>query len=63
MGSPAIVAKLKPAWEFATRSGLEGTPTLVINGKYRIDGGSYEDRLRIAGELIARERAAAKSRR
>jgi thiol:disulfide interchange protein DsbA len=61
MESPAIVAKLKPAWEFATRSGLEGTPTLVVNGKYRIDGGSQEDRLRVATQLIARERAAAKS--
>lgn len=63
MVSPAVVAKLKPAWEFATRSGLEGTPTLVINGKYRIDGGTHDDRLRIASALIARERAAARSRR
>lgn len=63
MASPAIVAKLKPAWEFATRSGLEGTPTLVINGKYRVDGGTHENRLLIANQLIARERAAAKARR
>jgi thiol:disulfide interchange protein DsbA len=61
MESPAVVAKLKPAWEFATRSGLEGTPTLVVNGKYRIDHGSHDDRLRVAAQLIARERAAAKS--
>jgi protein dithiol oxidoreductase (disulfide-forming) len=63
MESPAIVAKLKPAREFATRSGLEGTPTLIINGKYRIDHGSHDDRLRVAAQLIARERAAAKSRK
>jgi thiol:disulfide interchange protein DsbA len=63
MESPTVAAKLRPAREFALRSGLEGTPTLVINGKYRIDGGSHEERLRIAGALIARERAAAKARR
>jgi thiol:disulfide interchange protein DsbA len=63
MDSPEIVAKLKPAREFAMHSGLEGTPTLVINGKYRVDGGSHEDRLRTAAALIARERAAAKARR
>lgn len=63
MASPEIIAKLRPAYEFAVRSGLEGTPTLVVNGKYRIDGGTHDDRLRIAGQLIARERAAAKSSR
>jgi thiol:disulfide interchange protein DsbA len=35
------------------------TPTLVIDGKYRITGGrNWEDKLRIADHLIARERAA-----
>ena len=58
MHSPAVTARLRPAREFAMRSGLEGTPTLVINGKYRIDAGTHEDRLRIASQLIARERAA-----
>lgn len=58
MDSPAVIAKLAPARDFAMRSGLEGTPTLVINGKYRIDGGTHEDRLRVANHLIARERAA-----
>ena len=63
MESPAVVARLKPAWEFAHRSGLEGTPTLIVNGKYRIDAGTHEDRLRVAEQLIARERAAVKAGR
>jgi thiol:disulfide interchange protein DsbA len=41
-----------------TRSGVQGTPTLVIDGKYRVLGKSYDDMLRIANQLIAQERAA-----
>ena len=62
MDSPAVLAKLEPARDFAARSGLEGTPTLVVNGKYRIDHGSHEARLRVASQLIARERAAMQRR-
>ena len=60
MDSAEVVARLRPAYDFAMRSGLEGTPTLVINGKYRVDGGTHEERLRIASQLIARERAGAR---
>lgn len=63
MDSPAVVARLKPAWEFASRTGVEGTPTLIVNGKYRIDAGTHEQRLRVADQLIARERAASRSAR
>ncbi|MCM2356008.1 MAG: thiol:disulfide interchange protein DsbA/DsbL [Arenimonas sp.] len=62
MDSPATAARLRPAWEFATRSGVEGTPTLIVNGRYRIDGGSLDQRLRVADQLVARERAAARGR-
>ncbi|HST44161.1 MAG TPA: thiol:disulfide interchange protein DsbA/DsbL [Luteimonas sp.] len=58
MQSFAINAKLNRAKQFAIRSGIEATPTLVINGKYRVRGSSHEDQLRIADQLIARERAA-----
>jgi thiol:disulfide interchange protein DsbA len=37
--------------------GANSTPTLVVNGKYRVVGNSFEDMLRIASQLIARERA------
>jgi protein dithiol oxidoreductase (disulfide-forming) len=58
MQSFAINAKLNRAKQFAIRSGVEGTPTMVVNGKYRVLGRTHEDALRITEQLIARERAA-----
>ncbi|MNP76296.1 Thiol:disulfide interchange protein DsbA precursor [compost metagenome] len=46
------------AEQFIRSSGVEGTPTLVVNGKYRILGRNFDDTLRIADQLVARERAA-----
>ncbi len=43
---------------------VTGVPTLIVNGKYRIDSGDaggYADMLRIADLLIARERARRKA--
>lgn len=63
MSSFAVSAKLNRAKQFITRSfGSESpsTPTLVVNGKYRVTGKSLEDNLRIAQQLIAQERGAAK---
>ncbi len=57
MNSPEVAAKVEQANQFAVRSGIEGTPTLVINGKYRVMGRNFDDTLRIADYLIARERA------
>lgn len=48
-----VGAKLVQARDFAIRSGLQGTPTLIVNGKYRVTGRTMEDQLRIAGQLIA----------
>ncbi|MBW3551093.1 MAG: thiol:disulfide interchange protein DsbA/DsbL [Proteobacteria bacterium] len=58
MSSFAVNAKMKRASQFLTRSGVDSTPTLVVNGQYRITGNSFEEHLRIAEHLIARERAA-----
>lgn len=58
MSSFAVSAKLKSAEQFMLKSGVESTPTLVVNGKYRVIGSTFEDTLRIADQLIARERAA-----
>lgn len=58
MTSAATGAALQRAREFALRSGVEGTPTLIINGRYRVLGRSHEDTLRIASQLIAQLRAA-----
>lgn len=59
MSSFGVNGKLKRAAQFLTRSGVQSTPDLVVNGKYRVTGGqSFEDRLRIADHLVAMERAA-----
>lgn len=58
MTSPETDEKLNAARAFAMRSGVEGTPTLIINGRYRVMGRRLEDLLTVADQLIARERAA-----
>lgn len=56
---PEVAADLQRAYAFIERSGVDGTPSLVVNGKYRIIGGkTYADRLNIVDRLIAQERAA-----
>ena len=60
MASQTVLDRLPVAREFAIRSGVEGTPTLVVNCRYRVVGRSLEDVLRIAGALVERERAAAR---
>jgi thiol:disulfide interchange protein DsbA len=60
MGSFAIEGKLNKAKQFAQRSGITGTPTLVVAGKYRVTGGqTRQDQVRIANQLVAMERTAA----
>ncbi len=59
MESFAMQARLNQSMQFAMRSGVTGTPTLVVNGKYRILGRSQNEVLQIANALIAQERAAA----
>lgn len=58
MHSFAVDAKVNRGKQFMVRSGVQGTPTLIIDGKYRVLGKSYDDMLRIANQLIAQERAA-----
>jgi len=57
MGSPATDAKMNAAREFIVRGGIRATPTLIINGKYRVQGPTLQDTLRIADALVAMERA------
>jgi thiol:disulfide interchange protein DsbA len=57
MASAETDARMAAARTFAVRNGVYGTPTLVINGKYRVQGRTLSDTLRIADQLIARERA------
>ncbi len=58
MHSFATDAKVKRGQQFMVRSGVAGTPTIVVDGKYRVLGKSYPDMLRITNQLIAQERAA-----
>ena len=51
--SPAMVAELRHASAFEHAVDIEGTPTLVVNGRYRITSGDHESMLRTADALIA----------
>ncbi len=58
--SDAVDARLKAAREFALRSKISGTPSLVVNGRYLVRGDNFDDVLRNADALIAREHAPAR---
>jgi protein dithiol oxidoreductase (disulfide-forming) len=49
----SVGGQMTQARDFALRSGIEGTPTLIINGRYRVTGRTLDDNLRIASALIA----------
>ena len=58
MNSFTVDAKVNQGRQFMVRSHVEGTPTLIVDGKYKVKGRTFEDMLRIASQLIERERAA-----
>jgi thiol:disulfide interchange protein DsbA len=64
MNSFGVTSKLNRSRQFAQRTGVNGTPTVVINGKYRVlltaDRG-FEGMIRTMDTLVARERAAARA--
>jgi len=55
-----VEARVKAAREFAMRTRVPGTPALIVNGKYLVKGNNFQELLRNADALIARERAAAR---
>lgn len=57
MDDPALAERLAAARRFAVHSGVEGTPTLVVDGRYRILGRSMQELLRNADAVIAQVRA------
>ena len=61
MRSFAVNLKVKRAGEHMTRARIPSTPSVVINGRYLVQGNTYQDMLRTADYLIAKERAAAPS--
>lgn len=59
-----VAAKINRAKQMQQRYGINGVPTLVINGKYRTsanEAGGHDGMLSVAGKLIAQERTAMKS--
>jgi len=55
---PGVDAQVAKARDWVAAAGVEGTPSIIVNGKYRVIGGrNYSDMLKIADRLIARERA------
>jgi thiol:disulfide interchange protein DsbA len=64
MNSFGVTAKLNRAKQFAMRAGVDATPTIIINGKYRVgvtpDHG-FDGMLATTSYLIAQERAAARA--
>lgn len=58
MQSFAVESRYNRAKQFVMREQVNSTPTLIIDGKYRVKGKTFPDMLRIADALIAQERAA-----
>ena len=56
-----VNSQVKQADARARAYGIAGTPELIVNGKYRVTGrsaGGKAEMLKVAEELIAKERAA-----
>lgn len=60
MDSAAVEAQLARSKAFIQATGVEGTPTMIVNGKYRVTIRGLEETLRVTDYLVARERAANK---
>ncbi len=60
MQSFGVTAKLSQAKQFALRTGVSATPTIIVNGKYRVNvttDRGFDGMLATVDWLIARERA------
>lgn len=59
----AVKGQIAKAKELAKKYEVTGVPTMIVNGKYRFDlgtAGGPDGALKVADELIAKERATAK---
>jgi len=52
MLSPKTEQRVQAARAFQMRSGVLGTPTLIVDGRYRVTGQDRDDNLRIARALV-----------
>ena len=58
-----VESKLTRAREIVTADGVDGTPTIVVNGKYRVTGasaGGYPQLIELVDWLVKKEHDAAK---
>jgi protein-disulfide isomerase-like protein with CxxC motif len=63
-GSFEVESKLSRSMQVVRDAGVDGTPTLIVNGKYRTSGasaGGYAQMLELVGWLVEKEHAAAKA--
>jgi len=59
MESFAVSGQMRRALKFTERTGVDATPTMVVNGKYRVlSGQDFQDVLHIVDHLVELERAA-----
>ena len=59
MESFAVSGQLRRAEGFVQRAGVDSTPTMVVNGKYRVvPGQDFQEVLRIVDHLVEMERSA-----
>lgn len=52
----AVNAKIGKARQYAMKSQVRSTPSIVINGRYLVKGASWDDMLSISDQLIQKER-------
>lgn len=58
MESFAVSGQLRRADQFVNRTGVDSTPTMIVNGRYRVvSGQDFQDVLRVVDHLVELERA------
>lgn len=57
MQSFAVETKIRRATQYMQRARVSSTPSIVVNGRYLVQGGSLADMLRITTYLIEKEHA------
>ena len=63
MNSFGVTGKLNKARQFAMRTGVDSTPTIIVNGKYRVTvtpQRGFDGMIATTNWLVAQERAAAR---
>ncbi len=63
-GSFEVESKLSRSMEIVKNDGIDGTPSIVVNGKYRVTGasaGGYPQVIELVKWLVEKEHAAAKA--